>query len=418
MSEGLSLKKNIAWNSMGSIVRLGCNYLITIAVVRLAHGFDAAGALALAMSIANLINPFADFRLRTIHVTDVREEHTSGEYIGMRVLTSLLSFAVGIGYSLATCALDAIPVIVLYLVSSLAANFIEGLHAIDQRHLRMDYIGRSYMMQGVSNLVSFSAVLYLTNSIELAVAAMAVTTVAICLLYDIPRAARFESVRPVIELGPAVKTLARLTPLVVAQVCSSAVLTVPKQFLAASVGTAALGIYSSVASPATIVQMGASYIYSPLMGEFADRFKNDRPAALALFRKTVMVIVGATVAFGLLILLLGRLILGILYGEQIVEYSYLLGPAVLCTFVTAFAWFMNDLLLSLRDYRASFLGNAIATVVSLACTVPFVNLWDMNGVSWVGVVSYATAVVALGVIFVRDVRRPVQDEREERGSEE
>ena len=27
MAEGLSLKKNIAWNSAGSIVRLGCNYL-------------------------------------------------------------------------------------------------------------------------------------------------------------------------------------------------------------------------------------------------------------------------------------------------------------------------------------------------------------------------------------------------------
>ena len=38
MAEGLSLKENIAWNSMGSIVRLGCNYLITIAVVRLSHG--------------------------------------------------------------------------------------------------------------------------------------------------------------------------------------------------------------------------------------------------------------------------------------------------------------------------------------------------------------------------------------------
>ena len=79
MAEGLSLKKNIAWNSAGSIVRLGCNYLITIAVVRLSHGFDAAGALSLAMSISNLVAPFADFRLRTVQVTDVRGEHSSGD---------------------------------------------------------------------------------------------------------------------------------------------------------------------------------------------------------------------------------------------------------------------------------------------------------------------------------------------------
>ena len=350
MSEGLSLKKNIAWNSVGSVTRLACNYLVTIAVVRLSHGFDAAGALSLAMSVSNLVYPFADFKLRTVQVTDVREEHSSGEYIGMRLLTTFVSFAIGIVYSLATCSLSSIPVIAIYLVSSLAANYIEGMHAIDQRHLRMDYIGKSYIMQGVCNLVFFSVVIYLTNSIELAVGAMAASTIAICVLYDMPRAGGFESVRPVIEVGSAVRTLATLTPLVLAQVCSNAVLTVPKQFLAASVGTAALGIYFSVAAPATIVQMGASYIYSPLMGEFAERFKSNRPSALALFRKTVLGMVGVMLVFGLLVILLGDFILGILYGSQIVEYGYLLAPAVLCTFVTAFSWFMNDLLLSLRDY--------------------------------------------------------------------
>ena len=110
-------------------------------------------------------------------------------------------------------------------------------------------------------------------------------------------------------------------------------------------------------------------------------------------------------AFSALILIFGEWVLGLLYGQEIVEYSYLLGPAVLCTFVTAFAWFMNDLLLSLRDYKASFLGNVIATVVSLAITVPMVNLFSMNGVSWVGVGSYLMAVLSLVVFFVRDCKK-------------
>lgn len=405
MAEGLSLKKNIAWNSAGSIVRLGCNYLITIAVVRLSHGFDAAGALSLAMAVSNLVAPFADFRLRTVQVTDVRGEHSSGEYVGLRLLTSALAFVVGVVYAILTCSLDAVPAIVAYLVASLAANFIEGLHAIDQRHLRMDYIGRSYMMQGVSNLALFSAVLWLTDSLELACVSMALATLAICFVYDMPRASGFESVRPVFDLRSAARTLATLLPLVIAQVCSSAVLTVPKQYLAASVSTAALGIYSSVASPAAIVQMGASYIYSPLMGEFAQRFKDNKASALKLFRRTIQGIVGITVVFSVLILLFGQWVLGLLYGQEIVEYSYLLGPAVLCTFVTAFAWFMNDLLLSLRDYKASFLGNVVATAVSLVVTVPIVDLFGMNGVSWVGVGSYLMAVLSLVVFFVRDCKR-------------
>ena len=73
--------------------------------------------------------------------------------------------------------------------------------------------------------------------------------------------------------------------------------------------------------------------------------------------------------------------------------------------MTAFAWFMNDLLLSLRDYKASFLGNVVATVVSLAITIPVVDLFGMNGVSWVGVGSYLLAVLSLVAFFVRDCKR-------------
>lgn len=405
MAEGISLKKNIAWNSAGSVVRLGCNYLITIAVVRLSHGFDAAGILSLAMSISNLIAPFADFRLRTIQVTDVRNEHSSSEYIGFRIVTTIFSFLIGIIYAVITCVPEAIPSITAYLIGSLAANYIEGLHAIDQRHLRMDYIGRSYMMQGITNLISFSLVLWLTDSLVLSCIAMAAATIAICVFYDCPRSSRFESIRPVFNTKTIVTTLAILVPVVIAQASASAVLTVPKQYLAASVGNAALGIYASVASPAAIVQMGASYIYSPLLGEFAQRFKTDKKSALRLFARTTGGIVVVAALFSALILLFGKWVLILLYGEQIGDYSYLLGPAVLCTFITAFAWFLNDLLLSLRDYHASFLGNMIPAIVSLIITKPLVDFLGMNGVSFVGAGSYLIAVILLTLFFVRDCKK-------------
>ena len=123
--EKLSLKANMMWSSVGSLTRLGCNYLVSsVLVVRLAAGFDAAGMLALAMAIANLVNPIADFRLRTVQVTDVTGERSSREYVGLRSVLSVVAFAVGVVYSLATTSYDVLPVISLYLVYSLATNFI------------------------------------------------------------------------------------------------------------------------------------------------------------------------------------------------------------------------------------------------------------------------------------------------------
>ncbi|WP_303323861.1 lipopolysaccharide biosynthesis protein [Actinomyces radicidentis] len=403
--QGLSLRANMAWNAVGSIGRLACNYLITIAVVRLSHGFDAAGALALAMAISNLVTPFADFRLRTIQVTDVDGERTAGAYVGLRLCTTVLALVIGLGYALATSGTRALSVILLYLLYSLAATLIEVLHAVLQRHRRMDVIGRSYLMQGVSTLVVFCAALWWTNSLDLAVGLMAVATAAVGLVYALPRAARFERLRPELDLRGVARILGTLLPLVLAQVCSSSVLTIPRQYLAATAGAAALGIYASVASPAVIVQMGAAYVYSPLMTEFAERFRSDKRSALHLLRRTTLGIIGVTSVFSVLLLLLGKPILFLMYGAEITRYTYLLLPAVLCTFTTAFAWFMNDLLLALRDFKASFLGNVAATVVTLLCYRFMVDTFGMNGVSWGGVVSYAVAVIVLALFLVVDYRR-------------
>lgn len=393
------------WNSAGSVTRLVCNYLVTVAVVRLSHGFDAAGGLALVMAIANLINPFADFRLRTIQVTDVKGDRSAGQYVGLRILATVFALAVGVVYAVATEPLTTLPLVVAYLLYSLATNFIEVLHAVDQRHRRMDYIGRSYMIQGVATLAGFCLVLWLTSSLIAAVTAMTVLVVLVGVLYDLPRAAQFEPLRPTIDLVPSVRFLITLMPLVIAQVLSSAVLTFPRQYLESTHGADALGIYNSVASPVVIVQMGAVYVYSPLMGEFADRFHSDKRSALRLLWRTVAAILTMAALAGAALLVAGKPVLALIFGSQILSHTYLLGPAILCTMVTAFAWFMNDLLIAVRDLTAGFLGNAVAALIALATMRILVDLFGVNGVSWVGVLSYGVSVAVLALLLWRDYRR-------------
>lgn len=418
--EKLSLKANMMWSSVGSLTRLGCNYLVSsVLVVRLATGFDAAGMLALAMAIANLVNPIADFRLRTVQVTDVTGERTSREYVGLRSVLSIVAFLVGVVYSVVTTSYDALPVISLYLVYSLATNFIEVFHAIDQRHLRLDFAGKSYVMQGIGTLVAFAVGLWFFDSLLVAVGLMTAVVILVGALYDAPRACVFEPIRPQVRFGRAAKTLVSLAPLVVAQIAATSVLTVPRQMLAASDGAEALGVYQAVASLAVIVQMGATYVYSPLMGVFAERFHSNKRSALTLLWKTVGAIVAIAAVAALGLEIVGEPVLTLLFGEKIRGNTFLLQPAVLCTVITAFGWFFNDLLLSVRDYVASFVGNVVACIVALVLARPFVNWFGMNGVSWVGVAGYASGVLVLAIFLAVDYRRlkdaPV--DRDEEGGE-
>ena len=403
--DGLSLRTNMLWNTTGSMVRLACNYLVTIAVVRLSTGFDGNGVLTLASTVSSLAIPFAEFRLRTLHVTDIRGERASGEYIGLRILSSTIAFVLGVVYSLLTNGLASLGVVTLYLIYSIATAFIEGFHAIDQRHRRMDYIGLSYILQGLSTLAVFCLGLWLTNSLEVAVGAMALAAVAVGIFYDVPRTRRFDSITPILDLPTAVRTLLALLPLVLAQVASSAVLAIPRQQLAREMGEAALGIYSSIAAPVVIVQMGAAYVYGPLMGEFAESFYRERRAGLRLLGKTTLAVLALAAVLAVALLIFGRPLLWLLFGEKVLPYISLLQPTIICTVFTAFAWFFNDLLLALRDFRGALIGNIAAVVTTAVCSTYTVRAFGMNGVSWAGVASYGVALAVMALFFARDYRR-------------
>ncbi|QRV02242.1 polysaccharide biosynthesis protein [Arcanobacterium phocisimile] len=401
----LTLKSNMLWNSVGSMIRLICNYAITIAAVRLSTGFDVAGSLAISMSISNLILPFADYRLRTLQITDVKNERSSHRYVGLRVLTSLFAFIAGTLYAIITSSFASLIPVLLYLIYSLTVNFIEVFHAIDWRNYRMDISGISYILQGVANLASFSVTLWTTNSLIWAIIAMIVSEILVGAFYDAPQAAKFEGITPVIDILPSLKLLFTLTPLVISQVLSTAVLTIPRQQLEISLGTDALGIYASVASPVLIVQMGATYVYSPLLRELAQRLNSDKRSALKLIKKTTGFMILITGILSLLLLMFGDRLLAILFGDDISQHTYILQPAILFTLITAFVWFMNDLLITVRNYKGAFIGNAVAAVLTVTLSQWFISMFGINGPSWVGTVAYSGALLVMVVVFAHSYRK-------------
>ena len=73
----LSMRANIIWNSVGSMVFLACQWLTTVLVVRLSDGYGAAGLLSLVMSVVGTFSTFAMYKMGTYQVSDVRRENSS-----------------------------------------------------------------------------------------------------------------------------------------------------------------------------------------------------------------------------------------------------------------------------------------------------------------------------------------------------
>ena len=77
----LSTKQNMLWNSAGSMTYLACQWLVTVLVVRLSAGYDDAGLLSLAMSVVGIFGTFANYKMGTYQISDIRRENDLAEYL-------------------------------------------------------------------------------------------------------------------------------------------------------------------------------------------------------------------------------------------------------------------------------------------------------------------------------------------------
>lgn len=411
----LSLRRNMLWNSAGSMFYLVCQWLITVLVVRLSSGFDAAGVLSLATSVVGIFGTFANYKIGTYQVSDIHRENTLGEYLAFRCLTLGIAFVCCMGYAFVTCPAYSVATIALYYVYKGVGLVIDILHGCDQQNRRMDYIGKSFILQGTASIASFAATFVATQNLNLAIVAMTVCVTLVFVLFDCRKASQFEPLGLTLSREKALHLLKVSLPAVVASVAASAILTVPKQYLLSLSGDAALGIYSSIAAPALVVQMGAQYLYVPLLDVFPRRFFDvSVDSFLKLLAKTVVSILAVAALCCVALLFVGEPLLALVFGDSIRPYAHLLQPVILSTVATAFLWFFGDLLITVRDFRANLIGNVVALAASVPLSLVLVSSLGMNGVSFAGAGACLAGVAYLGFALWGNVRRQRAKEAERR----
>ena len=402
--EPLSIRANMVWNAIGSIVNLGCQWLISILVVRLSTGFDDAGLYSLAVAIFGVFSPVSQYRMYTIQISDITGENTLGEYLSFRLLTNAIAFVLLIVYAVITVSPYAVLITIVYSIYRLLALTIDVFHACDQSNHRMDFIGKSLILQGLLSVIGFSAFYYFSHNLVITFILLAFLMSAIGLIFDYPRTSAFEHLKLGISWSKARHLLICYFPIVIAAVAASSAASLPRQILASQFGDSYLGIYASAAAPVAIIQMGASYIYNPLLSYFAESYNDNN---CQMFRSLmVRCIVGMTCVCFVSMLgvnCLGEKVLVLLYGTQMHDYVYLLYPLIVLAVLTGFMWFMNDLLISIRVFRGAFCGSVIAIVASVVA-FPLILVFDMNGVTFVCIASALASVAGMAVFLLVALR--------------
>ena len=381
--EPLSIKSNTLWNLIGCIFYLGCQWLTTVLVVIFSTGYENSGALAFAMSIGNMFASISLFKIRTYQVSDIENRFSSSEYIGFRFATITLSMTLSALY-LALIVDDShiVAATLAFLIFKTDETFADVLYGIDQKHGRMDYIGKSQIIRGFATIVGFSAPLVVTGNLFFAIGGMTALCFLTTLLYDLTRASRFGKLgisltkSRVIALGKAC-----LLP-TIANFCATSIVSVARQRYGIFAGDQMLGIYASIATPAVLIQAGATYLYSPLLGSLAKTMLLEDSARFK--RKFILVMLGlfATMTVATIVLTLcGPSVLKVVFGSGITDYTWTFPFALTATTSIATLLYVNDILIVARDNGTQIVANALALTITACASDALIRFFGMNGVN-------------------------------------
>jgi O-antigen/teichoic acid export membrane protein len=401
----LSLKKNIAWNSSGSFIYLFFQWLINYLVVVIL-GFKDAGIFSLAISISIIAFAFATYGVRGYQVSDVTKKYSDKSYVAARIITSLLATIGCVAY-LVLYKYDIYTTlcVIVYLLFRMSEAYVDVYHGIIQRAMRMDFIGKSFILRGVIGNLLFIGCMLLTKNLLLSISVLAISSFVLIFIYDRNKVKLFYEKTNTTSLKIIIGLLIECLPLAIYVLLSNLLMSIPRISLEHINGTEILGIYASIAIPAAIIQVISGYIFAPLLTVFAEHVSQKN---FKLFHKLLF----RTLAYILLIsgiLILGGAVFGdfglkLLFGEKISGYTYLFLPILFISSLTALSWFIGLMLTVLREFKGLIISSVVAVMVCIFGSSVAINLFDINGTSFILILALSIQIGIMSVYMQKRIK--------------
>lgn len=412
------MKKNVLWNTVGTVFYFFCQWVLTVLVLHLTGDFEISGYLALAMTTSSSYSTIALFNMRSFQVSDVTGEFSDGIYAGSRIFTCGVSFVCcAVAAALAGNSIFQVLCILAFMGIRMAEAWVDVLHGMDQKYNRYDVIGKSYLLRGTLTVALFVAGIYLTKNLLLTLVLVFVATAAAGLGYD---GYCIKKLNPEFKIRMTKQVfvlLGKCVPFVVISYLLSQENLLPKQTLQNLYGADQQGIYSTIAAPALIVQVCSAVVFSPFLPVFSQVYHDhDRKRFQRMLGKLYLAILGGSIVVTLGAVLLGRWGLKLLYGEEILAHYSIFLPVVWVTILTAVTWIFVAILTAMRKMKALLGGMIVDFGICLLLMKPMISAFEKNGVNYVQLLSLGLYVCYMIIVCEVDILK--KDEKTEKGRKE
>ena len=399
------MRANISWAFAGNSVYAGCQWLVFVLLVR-SLDLGQAGQFAYWIAVTGPLFVFANVRLRNLVVTADDSSFDFSHYLNARLLTTAAAIvAVVLIGAWPSTDRHALAVIALVTLSRACDAISEICHGLFQRELDMRTAGLGLMINGILSAALVGAGLLIWPSLPAAVGMYAAASMVTLLGWDLPhmrKALRIRgaSISRTGGLPAAVKVIWRAMPLGLSAAIGSLQINLPRYAIAASLGPAALAVFSALAYIPTLSNLIANAIAQAALPVLARDLRLSRAAYAARLRTLVRSGVALGAVSVVTAALMGRPVVTLIYSAEIAAHLDVLIILMIAAALTySFLFLGSALTARLRFTTQCFISSAGLLTVG-ASVMPLVSHFGLRGAAYAlcaGAVVEGSAYVAATV---------------------
>ena len=401
-------KKDYIWNSIGSFLQSAISPILLIVITRL-NGVGDSGLFSFAMSLSVVFWAISLWGGRTYQVSDVKKEFSSGDYIVVRFISSLIvavfsiSFCILSGYDLIKTEL------IMVLVSfKILESIADSMYGVLQIHNKLYIVGISLTMKSVFGFMLFTLVDILTKNIVYGALSIFIVNIAVVIFYDIPWMKHVESVgltkKNIMQAGKIMKKTAEVFAVVFLTMFS---LNIPRYFLD-KYHYDQIGYFGIMAMPITLLTLFISFVLQPNVVNLSELLKKKK---IKEFTKIVSKIDFITFTLGILFVvssyLIGVWALNTVFGIDINNFRIDLTIMVIGAVANAFASIYVNLLIILRRFKGQFYTLLVTNILAVILSIYLIDRLAMLGSVLVFmIISFLQAIILL-FIYKRSLKNVI-----------
>ncbi|MBC7690637.1 MAG: oligosaccharide flippase family protein [Methylotenera sp.] len=391
------------WILVGNLFYAAAQYFILIALIRFTQP-EAVGQFSLALAINAPISLFFSMSLRSVLISDSKNQYSSHSYVQLRVIAAglaiLLSLAISLVGKFNPLTTKIILVVAVIKAFETLADIAYGFF---QKNGRNDLITGSMMIRGAVTSGTCILILMRTSNLLFMCTGMLCSTMLAIFIYDIPRLRSlkitFHRTNPNI---PGAKALLRLAaPLGFATLFGSLEVNFPRYLIENHIGLSALGVFSAISYPLVLGNQIVGALASAGSPQLASSFQQSN---YRMFRRLVlkMTLIGGLLGLGssLICLLFGRRILELFhhpeYSGETFSFSILAFSAAL-SYVTVF---FGAALSAMQCFQEKFQLQVLSFSAILLFSIFAARYHSIRAMCYALLAGSAVSLVAQSRVFI------------------